>query len=74
MKLGLNDVDGVFVRKADDGSYLFPEIPELDVKIEEFSQIVRELAGVTITPGTELGPQFFNHFRIRRIGKRLWQL
>ena len=36
----LNDVDGVYVRKADAGSYLFPEIQELNVKIDEFSQFV----------------------------------
>lgn len=60
----LNLVNGISVRVPDAGSYLFPEIPELEVHIEQFVKIVRELAGVTITPGTEFGSGFTRHFRI----------
>ncbi len=60
----LRTFDGITVRPTDAGSYLFPKIPPLDVDIKDFCKIVRELAEVTITPGTEFGPQFINHFRI----------
>lgn len=56
--------DGFYARKTEAGSYLFVELPELDVNILDFVKIVRQLAGVTITPGTEFGPQFTHHFRI----------
>lgn len=60
----LNTCDGIKLRPTDAGSYLFPELPELDVDIETFAKIVRQIADVTITPGTEFGPQFTHHFRI----------
>jgi aspartate/methionine/tyrosine aminotransferase len=60
----LREVPGVRVRPTDGGSYVFPELPELDVSIEDFCKIVRQLAGVSITPGTEFGPQFTHHFRV----------
>ena len=60
----LRDVPGVRVRPTDGGSYVFPELPELDVSIEDFCKIVRQLTGVSITPGTEFGPQFTHHFRV----------
>lgn len=56
--------DGVSVRPSDGGSYLFVTIPKLEVSIGDFIKIVRELANVTVTPGTEFGPQFINSFRI----------
>ena len=39
-------------------------IPELEVSLHQFIRIVREMANVTVTPGTEFGPQFIHHFRI----------
>ena len=39
-------------------------IPELDVSLHQFIRILRELAGVTVTPGTEFGPQYVHQFRI----------
>lgn len=57
-------VDGVTTRPSDGGSYLFVTMPDLTVSIGNFVKIVRELAGVTVTPGTEFGPQFVNSFRI----------
>lgn len=56
--------DGVTTRPSDGGSYLFVTMPPLTVSIGDFVKIVRELAGVTVTPGTEFGPQFVNSFRI----------
>lgn len=55
---------GLKVRTTEGGSYLFAEMPELDVSIGDFAKIVRQLAGVTVTPGTEFGPQFTHHFRL----------
>lgn len=60
----LTAVPGVRVRPSDGGSYLFVELPPLDVDIVDFAKIVRQLAGVTITPGTEFGPGFTGSFRI----------
>ena len=55
---------GFKVRPTEAGSYLFPRILELDVPIDEFVKILRLQAGVTVTPGTEFGPQFTDSFRI----------
>lgn len=60
----IEEVPGVSARPSDGGSYLFVTLPELEVSIEDFVKIVRELADVTVTPGTEFGPQFTNSFRI----------
>ena len=60
----LKTADGVSVRPTDAGSYLFPKLPPLTVDIQSFVKIVRELADVTVTPGTEFGPQFTQSFRI----------
>ncbi|MCI8423739.1 MAG: pyridoxal phosphate-dependent aminotransferase [Lawsonibacter sp.] len=60
----LNAAPGVSARPTQGGSYLFVSIPELEVSLHQFIRIVRELAGVTVTPGTEFGPQFTHHFRI----------
>lgn len=55
---------GVSARTTEAGSYLFVELPELEVSIGDFVRILREMAAVTVTPGTEFGPQFTHHFRI----------
>lgn len=60
----LTAVNGVKVRPSDAGSYLFPELPPMDIDIEQFAKVVRQLCDVTITPGTEFGPAFTRHFRI----------
>ena len=57
-------VPGVTARPSEGGSYLFVTIPELDVSLHQFIRIVREMAGVTVTPGTEFGPQYLHQFRI----------
>lgn len=60
----LNGVPGVFAKPTQGGSYLFITIPELDVSLHQFIRILREMAGVIVTPGTEFGPQFLHQFRI----------
>jgi len=60
----LSGVPGVYAKPTQGGSYLFVTIPELDVSLHQFIRILRELAGVTVTPGTEFGPQYLHHFRI----------
>ena len=60
----LEGVPGVFAKPTQGGSYLFITIPELDVTLHQFIRILRELANVTVTPGTEFGPQFLHQFRI----------
>jgi aspartate/methionine/tyrosine aminotransferase len=56
--------EGCSVRKTEGGSYIFPTLPPMDVSISDFAKIVRKLTGVTITPGTEFGPQFTHSFRV----------
>ena len=51
-------------RPTDGGSYLFVTIPELEVSLHQFIRIARAHANVTVTPGTEFGPQFLHSFRI----------
>lgn len=60
----LSGVPGVSAKPTEGGSYLFVTIPELDVSLHQFIRIVRELAGVIVTPGTEFGPQYIHQFRI----------
>ncbi len=55
---------GYYVRKTEAGSYLFVELPKLDVELKDFVAALRKLAGVTVTAGVEFGPQFTRHFRI----------
>lgn len=55
---------GMRARSTNGGSYLFVELPALSVEIGDFTKILRVLANVTVTPGTEFGPQFTNSFRI----------
>ena len=60
----IKDVPGVSARPTEGGSYLFIEIPELSVSLHQFIRILRKMANVTVTPGTEFGPQFLHQFRI----------
>ena len=62
--LVLKETEGVRVRTTDAGSYLFVDLQELDVDIQTFTKALRKLADVTVTPGTEFGPQFKSSFRI----------
>ena len=60
----LHQYKGVKARPTDGGSYLFVDMPELDISISDYCAGLRKLADVTVTPGTEFGPQFTHHFRI----------
>lgn len=60
----LRAVDGVKARTTEAGSYLFPKLPALDIAIGDFVRVLRLQADVTVTPGTEFGPQFTDCFRI----------
>ncbi len=60
----LSNCDGVQVRLTEGGSYVFPQLPPLDVDIKNFVKILRQHVQVTMTPGTEFGPQFTNSVRL----------
>ena len=49
----LRGVEGVSVRQPQAGSYLFPDLPPLDVSLHDFVRLLREQAGVIVTPGSE---------------------
>lgn len=60
----IDTVPGVSARPTEGGSYLFVSLPELKISLHDLIRIARVRAGVTVTPGTEFGPQFLHHFRI----------
>jgi aspartate/methionine/tyrosine aminotransferase len=57
-------VDGVAVRPPDGGSYLFPRLPGLKVGTHAFVKLLREQAGVIVTPGAEFGPHSLDSIRL----------
>ncbi len=59
-----NSSEGIKVRPTEGGSYIFPKICDFGMNIGEFTKILRLQAGVTVTPGTEFGPQFTDSFRL----------
>lgn len=46
------------------GSYLFPQLPALDVDPKTFVRLLRHQAGVTVTPGTEFAPRCADSIRL----------
>jgi aspartate/methionine/tyrosine aminotransferase len=46
------------------GSYLFPQLPPLDVEPNTFVRLLRHQAGVTVTPGTEFAPGLSDSVRL----------
>jgi aspartate/methionine/tyrosine aminotransferase len=52
------------VRAPEGGSYLFPQIPMISLSITDFCKALRLQAAVSVTPGTEFGPQFTQSFRV----------
>jgi len=46
------------------GSYLFPQLPPLDVDPHTFIRLLRHQAGVTVTPGTEFAPGSSDSIRL----------
>lgn len=59
----LRKVDGLDVRTPEGGSYIFPRLPELTMAPIDFVRALRVQAGVTVTPGSEFGPQFGRSIR-----------
>lgn len=62
--VALREIDGVFVRAPQAGSYLFPSLPKLAVSPDEFVKILRLQAGVIVTPGTEFSPHASDSIRL----------
>src|SRR5699024_9634589 len=61
----LKTTDGLFkVRTTEAGSYLFPEITNINGEINSFVETLRLQENIIITPGQEFGSQFTNSFRI----------
>lgn len=57
-------VPGLRVRTPQAGSYLFPQLPALDIPLHDFVRALRVQAGVTVTPGTEFSPDATNSVRL----------
>jgi len=55
---------GYDVRKTEAGSYIFPAYPSIDLDCETVAAILRRQAKVSVTPGTQFGPQFTRSFRL----------
>lgn len=60
----IRECPGCWARKTEGGSYLFWKLPPLEVPLELFVKILRSHAAVTVTPGTEFGPQFTDCIRL----------
>ena len=60
----LRSVNGVDVRQPEGGSYLFVCFPKMKIQMKEYVHLLRTVAGVTVTHGTEFGPGFEDWFRI----------
>lgn len=55
---------GCWARPTEGGSYLFLQLPPLKVTLDQFVKLCRIQAAVTVTPGTEFGPQFTDSVRL----------
>lgn len=55
---------GYDVRTTEAGSYIFPAYPHIDLDCETVADILRRQAKVSVTPGTQFGPQFTKSFRL----------
>lgn len=55
---------GCSARTTEAGSYVFVTLPKLEATIDQFVKLLRQQANVTVTPGTEFGPQFTSHIRM----------
>ncbi|AGT08547.1 pyridoxal phosphate-dependent aminotransferase [Paracoccus aminophilus] len=58
------DAAGMPARVPQAGSYLFPRLPKLEVAPGEFVRILRQQAGVSVTPGTEFSPHTAHSVRL----------
>ncbi|KGT92885.1 aspartate aminotransferase [Erwinia typographi] len=57
-------IDGVAIRCPQAGSYLFPRLPELRLRSEDFVRVLRHQANVIVTPGTEFSPHATQSVRL----------
>lgn len=55
---------GCWARPTEGGSYIFLQLPQLKVTLNQFVKLCRVQASVTVTPGTEFGPQFTSWVRL----------
>ena len=55
---------GLEVAAPQAGSYLFPELPDMEVDLFTFVRLLRFQAGVIVTPGTEFAPQYIKSIRL----------
>ena len=55
---------GCWARPTEGGSYIFLQLPALKVTLDQFVKLCRAQAAVTVTPGTEFGPQFTDSVRL----------
>lgn len=55
---------GCSARATEAGSYVFVALPKLETPLDQFVKLLRKQANVTVTPGTEFGPQFTSHIRL----------
>ena len=55
---------GCWARPTEGGSYIFLQLPALKVTLGQFVKLCRAQASVTVTPGTEFGPQFTDWVRL----------
>jgi len=60
----LSVLPGLRVRPAEAGSYLFVQLPALDISVAQFISEMSEHEGIVVTPGGEFGPGFEDYFRI----------
>ena len=56
--------NGLLTATPQAGSYLFPQLPPLDIDLKLFVQLLRYQAGVTVTSGSEFGPTTRNSIRL----------
>ncbi len=57
-------ISGAATRPTQAGSYIFPQLPRLDIPYLDFVRALRVQAGVTVTPGTEFSADSFDSIRL----------
>jgi aspartate/methionine/tyrosine aminotransferase len=60
----LRALPGLRVRVPDGGSYLFVQLPALEVSTAQFLRELADEEGIVVTPGSQFGPGFEDHFRL----------
>jgi aspartate/methionine/tyrosine aminotransferase len=55
---------GLLTATPQAGSYLFPQLPPLDIDVRLFVQLLRHQAGVTVASGAEFGPTTRDSIRL----------